>query len=256
MTAPTTLAVVPARAGSKAIPGKNLADLGGRPLVAWAVLIARASTRADRVVCSTDDDTIADAAKAAGAEVPFRRPAELAADDTPGIAPVLHAVRRIAEAEGAAPDVVVCLQPTSPFRTPADVDAALAVLEERDADAVVSVTEPGHHPAWMKRMDDEGRLTGLEGTGDVPAVRQDLDPVYALNGAIYAARADVLLREETWYTDRTYGYLMPPERSLDVDTPWDLRLARLLWDKVGPPVADDAVDDGQAVPDATEEPSP
>ena len=222
------LALIPARAGSKGIPGKNLALVAGKPLLAWTVEAARRSTHCTRLVVTTDSDEIAAVANRCGAETPFRRPQHLAADSTPGIAPVLHALTWLEVEENYRPECIVMLQPTSPLRTAEDVDAAVELATARAADAVVSVTPAEHHPFWMKRLSEDGRMSDFM-SSDVPVVRrQDLPPVYALNGAIYLARRDVLVERENWYTEHTYGYVMPAERSLDIDTPWDLRLADLL----------------------------
>ena len=222
------LAIIPARGGSKAIPGKNLAPVGGRPLIAWTVDAARQAQCIDRIIVSTDDPAIARTAGSLGAEVPFVRPAFLAADDTPGLDPVIHALLWLAEHEDYHPAWVACLQPTSPLRTAADIDAAFDLATGRRADAVVSVVEAPVHPHWALRLDDEGRIH-LPG-GAPPAQRQALEPAWALNGAVYLARTNWLLDHRTWYGRHTYALAMPEDRSLDVDTPWQLRLADLcLW---------------------------
>jgi len=182
----------------------------------------------ERIIVTTDVEPIAGVARRYGAEVPFLRPRELAQDDTPGIAPVRHAVQWLAEHEDYRPDLVLCLQPTSPLRTAADIQAAIDLARCKQADAVVSVTPAIHHPCWMKLVDEEGRLKDFITPAQPITCRQELPPVYALNGAIYLARSTVLLERGTWYTERTYAYVMPPERSLDVDTPWDLYLVDLV----------------------------
>ena len=210
------------------MPNKNLAPVGGRPLLCWTIAAALQSRRITRVVVSTDSEAIAQVALAAGAEVPFLRPAALAADDTPGIAPILHAVHWLGDHERYYPDAVACLQPTSPLRTAQDVDAAVALAERVGADAVVSGVAAAHHPFWMKQLEPDGRVRPfLPDTAPVTR-RQELPPVYALNGAIYLARRRVLVEQETWYTDRTFMYVMPEDRSLDLDTPWGVHLADLL----------------------------
>lgn len=224
----TVLAVIPARGGSKSIPGKNLAMLDGRPLIAHTIEVARLLPEIDRVVVSTDSPEIAAAARRYGAETPFLRPAELARDDTPGIDPVIHAVQWLEEHEGYHADWVLCLQPTSPLRSAEDVREALRVAAAREADAVVSVVPARHHPYWTRRVEADGRLVPFLPDAPQVARRQDLPPAYALNGAIYLVRSDVLLQRRTWYTDRTYAVVMPPERSVDIDTPFDLDLAAAL----------------------------
>ncbi len=224
---PTAAAIIGARGGSKSVPGKNVADLGGRPLIAWTVEAARRS-RVERTIVTTDDAAIAEAARAAGAEVPFVRPSELARDDTPGTEPILHAVEWLERHQGYRPDLIVSLQPTSPFRTSGDIDAAIALLVERNADSVVSVTAAHSHPYWVKRRTTEGWLVPFLDETPGTFRRQDLPEALALNGAIYLARRSVLLETRSWYTVRTAPYVMPPERSVDVDTAWDLSVARLL----------------------------
>lgn len=221
-------AVIPARGGSKSVHKKNTAPVGGKPLIYWTIAAALQSRMLSRVIVSTDDAEIAAVARAAGAEVPFMRPAELARDDTPGIAPILHAIDWFAQAEAYSPDAVMCLQPTSPLRTVEDIDNAIELARRSDADAVVSGVVAAQHPYWMKQTDASGRVRPFLELETPPTRRQDLPTVYALNGALYLARRTVLIERKTWYTDRTYLYIMPEERSLDIDTPWDLHLADLV----------------------------
>lgn len=221
------VAVVPARGGSKSIPRKNLAATAGKPLLVWTLEVAHGCPIVDRVVLSTEDEEIARVGLAHGAEVPFRRPAELAGDDTPGMAVVEHALLWLQERERYRPDYVLSLQPTSPLRTRKDVEEAFAISQREEADAVVSVTRVREHPAWMKTVDAKGRLADAFEL-PVPSTRQELPAFHVLNGAIYLATVDVVLSRKTWYTDRTYAYVMPPERSIDIDTMWDLRVAEMI----------------------------
>jgi N-acylneuraminate cytidylyltransferase/CMP-N,N'-diacetyllegionaminic acid synthase len=182
----------------------------------------------ERVVVTTDSPAIAEAARAAGAEVPFLRPEELARDDTPGVAPALHAVRWLDEHEQYRPELVCYLQPTSPLRGGAHIDAAVALLESARAEAAVSVTPVEHHPYWVMRLGADGRLSDFL-TPDPPITRrQDLPPLYALNGALYLVRRAALLASGTLFPPDTVGYLMDRRDSLDVDTAFDLELADLL----------------------------
>jgi len=222
------LAVIPARGGSKGLPGKNILPLAGKPLIGWTIEASLACPAITRTIVTTDSQEIADVARQFGAEAPFLRPADLAADDTPGIAPILHAVRWLEEQEGYQAQYVVVLQPTSPLRTSEDIIGAVELADSKRADAVVSLTEAPCHPFWMKALDEQGKVLDFIPGRQVSPIRQGLPKAYALNGAIYLARREVLLEARTWYTDRTYGYLMPRERSLDIDEPWDLYLADLL----------------------------
>ena len=222
------LAVVPARGGSKGVPRKNLAPVAGKPLIAWTLECAAAARRLDRVVVSTDCEEIAAVARAWGGEVPFLRPAELARDETPGIEPILHALDRVEAEAGEGPEWVVCLQPTSPLRLPSDIDGAVELARRLRADSVVGVTPAPVHPAWMRRLAEDGRLAELVPGHPLPPSRQQLPPAHALNGAIYVARADFLRKHGSFHGGRCYGWPMPPERSVDVDTPFDLEMAAWL----------------------------
>jgi CMP-N,N'-diacetyllegionaminic acid synthase len=222
------LGIIPARGGSKAIPRKNLALLANKPLIAWTVEVANESDSLDRLVVSTDDQEIAEAGKKLGAEVPFLRPTELATDSATSMDVILHAIRWFDENESYRPDYVLLLQPTSPLRTVTDIRKSIELLLAKHGDSVVSVCETHQHPLWMKCMNEEGRLVDLNPQSRTPTRRQDLSPVFALNGAIYLALRAFLLSERTFISDRTYAYVMPENRSLDVDTPWELHLADLI----------------------------
>jgi len=215
-------ALIPARGGSKGIPRKNIREIAGKPLIAWTIEAARAAPGIDAVVVSTEDAEIAAVAREWGAQVPFMRPPELAADETPGIDPVLHAIGEL-----PAYDAVLLLQATSPLRTTADIDGILALASQTGAPAVVSVCEPEDHPNWMYRLDAGSRLEPLL-TAPAAARRQDLPPVYALNGAMYFARTAWLRETRGFLSDETRGYPMPAERSVDIDTPLDWRVAEML----------------------------
>lgn len=222
------LAIIPARGGSKGLPDKNLRLAGGKPLLAWTVDAAAGSKHVHRMVLSTNDARIAGVGRDLGADVPFMRPDYLAQDNTPGMDPVLYTIRRLAEEDSYHPDCVMLLQPTSPLRETADIDAAVEMLVRLKADGVVSLTRSRHHPYWTKKLDDDGFMTDFIRQETAATCRQQLPAAYALNGAIYLARTSVLLERESWYTSRTAGYIMPTERSVDVDTSWDLMLADLL----------------------------
>lgn len=221
------LGLVTARGGSKGIPRKNIVEVAGKPLVAWTLEAALASSL-DRVVVSTDDGEIADVARRWGGEVPFRRPAELARDDSPHLPVVRHAVEWLEEHEGYRPDVVALLQPTSPLREPRDIDGAIRLMEEKGADSVVAVAESPVHPYQMYGLTEEGRLEGIGPRPEGYVRRQEVPPVYVVNGAIYLMRRALLETADTFVTESAHGYLMPRSRSLDVDDPWELRLADLL----------------------------
>lgn len=222
------LAIIPARGGSKSIPDKNIAILAGKPLIAWTIIEALKSRSLDRMIVSTDCCRIAEISREYGAEVPFVRPSEFAGDLTPGIAPIIHAVTWLRENEGYQPDYVMCLQPTSPLRTVEDIEATIEMIQQKDVDSVISMTTSDHHPYWMKAISQDGRIIDFLPKDTLITRRQDLPKVYAYNGAIYLVKYGVLLDLGTWHTDRAYAYLMPPERSIDIDSPWDLHLVDLI----------------------------
>jgi CMP-N,N'-diacetyllegionaminic acid synthase len=221
------ISLVTARGGSKGVPRKNLQTVGGQPLIAWTIQAALDSCGVGRVIVSTDDDEITAVSRQFGAEVPFRRPAELAGDASPHVAVVEHAIRWLADIEKRCPEYLLMLQPTSPLRVSADIDGILAFAASKNADAVVSVTEMQTHPHFALRLDNGARLLDLPRSQSYIR-RQDLEPRYAANGALYLFRTSVFLKQRTFFPPGVYGYLMPPERSLDVDTVWDLQLADLI----------------------------
>ncbi|MBP3955807.1 acylneuraminate cytidylyltransferase family protein [Gemmata sp. G18] len=226
---PNIVALVTARGGSKGVPGKNLAVIAGKPLVAWSVGAALGASAVTRVLLSTDDPRIADAGRAAGAEVPFLRPPGLARDDSSLLPVVLHALDWLRGDGGHEPDALLLLQPTSPLRDARDIDDAAGLLSATD-DAVVGVCPTHHHPLLVQRIANDGRLERYVPAGSDYPRRQDLPPAYALNGAIYLIRPAALREHGTFFPPRTRAYVMPPERSLDVDEPWDLHLVRLVME--------------------------
>jgi CMP-N-acetylneuraminic acid synthetase len=224
------LGVIPARGGSKGIPGKNLRPLAGRPLMAYTVDAARASRRLSRVVLSTDDAAIADAGRSLGVEVPFMRPADLASDDAPMLPVLQHAVRSLA-AEGFAAEAAVLLQPTSPLRPSGRIDQAVELLEATGADSVVSVVEVPHQYNPLSVMTlDGGRLYPYS-PGPLVTRRQDKPRVYARNGpAVLAVRTSVL-EGGSLYGQDTRALVMDRRESVDVDDAWDLEILELMLSK-------------------------
>ncbi|MCS7166160.1 MAG: acylneuraminate cytidylyltransferase family protein [Gemmatales bacterium] len=228
---PKTLAIIPARGGSQGIPRKNLALLQGKPLIAWTIEAARAVPELDTIVVSTDDEEIAAVASHWGAWVPFRRPAKLAQADSSMIDVVLHALEWLAEHHNYRPDLVLLLQPTSPFRTVQDILNALELMRRVDAPAVVSVTPCQPHPFLTFKIDRQGHLEQLWQENISNVRRQDLPPVYQLNGAIYLIKTPILLQQRSFVPRGTYALVMPRERSLDIDEPFDLILAQVIAER-------------------------
>lgn len=225
----TVLAIVPARAGSKGIPGKNIRPLAGRPLLAYAADAIRESGVVDRAVLSSDSEEILAAGRELGLETPFLRPAELARDDTPMEPVVEHAVA-VLEAEGWSPEIVLVVQPTAPLRRGEHLRRAVELIRETGADSVVSVTPipPHFSPDYAMRLDG-GRLSPFLPHGAEITRRQDAAPAYSRDGTVYAVRRDVLVEQHDLYGSDSRALLLPPEESLNLDTPadWDEAERRL-----------------------------
>lgn len=227
------LALVPARGGSKGLPGKNVKDLGGKPLIAWSIEAGLGSAFVDEVAVSTDAEEIAEAARRWGARVPFLRPAELATDGAKSIDVALHALDWYARG-GIEFGYLLLLQPTSPLRTARDVDAAFALLSERKGKGVVSVCATEHHPWWSNVLPEDGCLGEFLRPELLAASRQQLPPFYRLNGAIYLADTAYLRQGKAFLGKETFAFIMPPERSVDIDSALDFDLADVLVGRQNP----------------------
>lgn len=222
----SVLGLVTARGGSKGVPGKNLLSMGGKPLIAWTIDAARGSRHIDRLVLSSDDPAIIDAARLHGCEAPFVRDAALATDTATSIDVVIDALTRL-----PGYNIVVLLQPTSPFRTAADIDATLERMIASGAPACVTVRPAEEHPYWTFRLGPDARLEHFaEPPTGVPLRRQELPQAWCLNGAVYAALTDWFMRERCFLSPACVGQPMPAERSLDIDSPNDIERMRLMLD--------------------------
>jgi len=228
----SVLGVVPARGGSKRVPRKNLAEVAGKPMVARAVEQAESADALDEVVVSTDDDEIRRVSREHGGYAPFERPEELATDTASSADVLDHALSWYETERDETFDVVAMIQVTTPLRTPADVDGALERLRETDADSVATVTKYHTPPVWAVYEADDRLRQFFDGdylwTDDEVPRSQDLPTLYYPNGAVFAARVEAFRRADGFYTDHTVGYEMPPERSIDVDEPFELWMVRAL----------------------------
>jgi len=223
------LAVITARGGSQRLPNKNILPLANKPLINWTIDSAKKSHYLDKIIVSTDCDKIMKIAAEANAEVPFKRPAYLATATANGIDPVKHAYKFMIDELEETYDYVLLLQVTSPFRTATDIDKAIKLLidnEENNVDSVVSIVEPDKKIAWHYYLDfkQKNRL--------VNALNNDKtnQTAYCLNGAIYIIKSDNLISKNchSFITKNTIGYIMPKERSLDIDTILDFKFCELL----------------------------
>jgi len=223
------LSIIPARGGSKRVAHKNIRTLAGKPLIAWTIETAISCQRLDRVIVSTDDEEIVDIARKYGAETPFVRPAELAQDDTPDLPVCKHTLSWLTRHENFCPDIVVWLRPTAPLRIIEDIDNAINLLFETDADCVRSVCPVEHHPYWMKRLEGNRFIPLIKGVDESKYYqRQLLPPVYRLNGAVDVFWRKTVLDKGFMYGGDMRGYVMPAERSVDLDSELDFALAELL----------------------------
>ncbi len=221
------LAVIPARGGSKGVPRKNVRMLAGKPLIVWTIEEAKKSKFIDRCIVSTEDEEIKSVAEAWGGDVPFMRPKEMAQDDTPGIEPVLHAAEMLPEY-----NCIVLLQATSPLRIVDDIDGAITRFFENKCDSCVSVAEVEHSPYWMYQFDRQEHLIPiLKMEQEKSYQRQKLPKVYQLNGAIYVADVEFLRRQRGFIGDKTNGYVMPRDRSYDIDTILDFEVVEMIMKK-------------------------
>ncbi len=222
----TVFAMIPARGGSRGIPRKNLQPLSGKPLIAHTIEAARNSRRISRVMVSTEDPEIAEVSRKHGAEIPFTRPAELATDTASGNAVSRHWLEWVNE-NTDRPTAVIHLQATSPLRTSEDIDGALALLEQVEVDCVASVCPVSEHPAYMYRLIEKQAVPFLP-EGFLPDHRQRAEPLYRLNGAIYATRFETALRAGKFHATPFAPFVMSAERSIDIDAPLDLSIAEAI----------------------------
>lgn len=222
------LAVVPARGGSRGVPRKNIRTLGEHPLLAYTIAAGRASARLTDLVVSTEDEEIAEVARSYGAQV-VDRPRPLATDEAPTAPVIQHALAEAEARTGRTYGYILTLQPTTPFRRGADIDAAVALLDAAD-DPDASITSVARvydaHPERMKRVVDDRLLPYIAGN-DLPTRRQDLPPAYLRNGAIYLAHRHTVLAGSVWGR-REMPFEMPPERSVNIDEPLDFLLAEAV----------------------------
>jgi len=219
--------IIPARAGSKGLPDKNIRLLCGKPLIYYTITAALAARSIEKVIVSTDSDRIAEIAKSYGAEVPFLRPAELAGDDTARLPVVRHAAMFLAESQKYQPDIFVTLQPTSPLRRAEHIDAAVEILNNTQADAVMSVCEAEHSPYWMRRIEGGGRLVPILPDSNQYTRRQDLPPVYRINGAVYVETYSSVFNETSRSEGNIHALVMDRVDSIDIDEEIDFKVAEM-----------------------------
>ena len=223
------LAIIPARGGSKGIPKKNIKLLCGKPLIAYTIEAAMASRSIDHIVLSTDDPQIAEVAVQYGAEVPFMRPEELAQDDSLAIDSYIYTIERLNKEFNHNYEEFVVLLPTVPLRTSEDIDKAIELFSQKGADSVIPCTETQHPVEWIFNINDDGTIKRSCETGAGKMInRQQLKRSYTLNGAVFVFKYSLLKETRSYYSQKTYAYAMPLERSIDIDTEIDFKFAEFL----------------------------
>ncbi len=216
------LAVIPARGGSKGIKNKNIYPLCGKPLIAYSIEAAKKSNYIDEIVVSTDSEKIANIAKEYGASVPFLRPSELATDTSKSIDAIIYTIETLKK-NGNIFDILVLLQPTSPLRITEDIDGALYTFAKKSFKSIVSVSEVNDNPILIRTIDDDGKLRRLLNT-DSSVRRQDMKNYYRVNGSIYINLISEI-NANTSFNDNELPYIIPQERSVDIDELKDLAVA-------------------------------
>lgn len=226
------LAIIPARGGSKSVPKKNIKQLAGKPLILWTIEAAEKSEYIDRIVLSTDDEEIADTCRSTGIDIPFLRPTELAQDDSMAIDNYIYTVERLNSEYNHNYKEFVVLLPTVPLRNSYDIDSAIKFFIEKDADSVISCTFLSHPIEWTFTI-DKNRLIKRRKKVDTKKMmnRQVSDNAYIPNGGVYVFKTALLKDHYSYYSKKTYAYIMPQERSVDIDTEYDFEFAEYLMKK-------------------------
>jgi len=219
------IAIIPARGGSKGIPRKNIKMIAGKELIAYSINAGKSSRYIKNLFVSTEDDDIEEVSRRYGADI-IKRPSELAEDDSPTIDVILNCLEYFHKNKIKV-DVILLLQATSPLRTSQDIDQAIEQFVNGEGDSLISVCELSHSPYWSLKLED-GYLEPNFGRDYLNMRRQDLPLLYAPNGSLFIATPDYLLKNKTFYSEKTLPYLMPAERSIDIDNDLDFKLAELI----------------------------
>lgn len=232
---PKILAVIPARGGSKGLPGKNIIQLGGKPLIAHSIEVAKESKLIQRIITTTDDMEIADVAKSYGAEIPFIRPSELALDDTPPEPVLKHAIEFLEQKEDYKPDIIVWLEPPYPIRTAEEVDEAIQMfIDDPEADSLRAVCRPFQNPYKMWVLEGKYLKPLINQDREVfhTGPRQNIRDVYWQNTHIFLLRYDTIMKGGNFYGDKILPYILNEDRFIDIDSKFDLELAEMIMGKM------------------------
>ncbi len=225
------LAIIPARGGSNKLPRKNILPLLGKPLITWTIEEAKKVSYIDKLIVSTDDPEIAELSRKNNAEVPFLRPEHLAMDDSRGIDVVIHSIKWFKSQDNKY-DIILLLQPTSPLRSAEDIIQSIHLLKKNKVKAVISVCEVEHSPCWMNTLPVDLNMNSFMKPEIQNKNRQELPTYYRINGAIYIAYSYYILKNSSFLGSEAYAYIMPKERSIDIDSQQDIDLAEYLLRKI------------------------
>ena len=219
------LGIIPARGGSKGIPRKNIKLLAGKPLIHYTITEAKKSKYLSYMVVSTEDVEITNLVEKYGVDV-VKRPDELSADDTPTAHVVQHVIKFLQEKENQNFNIIVILQPTSPLRLVSDIDGAIEMFIKKKCDSVVTVSELQHPPHWMYTIERDVLVPIIKEKNILR--RQDAPKIFQLNGAVFVTSKEYLFKNNLIFSGEIGPYIMPIERSVDIDSPLDLKLAELI----------------------------
>ena len=219
------LGIIPARGGSKGIPRKNIKLLAGKPLIHYTITEAKKSKYLSYIVVSTEDVEITNLVEKYGVDV-VKRPDELSADDTPTSHVVQHVIKFLQEKENQNFNIIVVLQPTSPLRLVSDIDGAIEMFMKKKCDSVVTVSKVQHPPHWMYTIERDVLVPIIKEKNILR--RQDAPKIFQLNGAVFVTSKEYLFKNNLIFSGEIRPYIMPIERSVDIDSPLDLKLAELI----------------------------
>lgn len=217
------VAIIPARKGSQRLPGKNTKPLAGKPLISWSIDAAKESQYLDQIIVTSDCPTALDIARQSGV-VALQRPEALSCSHTKASDVIVHALKTL----DPSYDFFVYLQPTSPLRTVDDIDDSIAQLISTSANSIVSVSKSEHSPLWCNTLPEDNSMSKFISEAAENARSQDLPDYFRINGAIYICQIARYLREKSFFSESTYAYRMPVERSIDIDESYDFICAQAL----------------------------
>lgn len=228
---PRALAIIPARQGSKRVPGKNTRLLAGKPLIQWSIEAAQQSACIDRVLVTSDDPVVLKLAEQLKVDHIIERPEQLATDTAPTADAIIHALDTLQSESEAPPDDICLLQATSPLRRANDIDGAMRQYRQANAPAVISVCELEHPLAWCAPLDADGKMTQFVKSVRTVKRSQEAPVVYRLNGAVFITSSEYFREHHDFLSKEAMGYVMPAERSVDIDNELDFGIAEYLLRK-------------------------